>query len=82
MRIKAEFDNYLEESGAELLPTGIEVPMVPDLADDDTEEARQELEDLERGLAYCLTFVDFIEDRIFTPCEILMTAHENQLAEV
>ena len=82
MRIKAEFDDFLEETGAELLPTGIEVPMVPDLADDDTEEARQELEDLERGLAYCLTFVDFIEDRIFTPCEILMTAHENQLAEV
>ena len=82
MRIKAEFDNYLEESGAELLPTGIEVPMVPDLADDDTEEARQELEDLERGLAYCLTFVDYIETEIFTPCEILMEAHEEQLAQV
>ena len=82
MRIKAEFDNYLDESGAELLPTGIEVPMVPDLADDDTEEARQELLELERGLAYCLTFVDYIETEIFTPCDILKTAHEDQLAQV
>ena len=82
MRIKAEFDAYLDESGAELLPTGIEVPIVPDLADDDTEEARQELLELERGLAYCLTFVDFIEQEIFTPCELLMEAHEEQLASV
>ena len=82
MRIKAEFDAYLEESGAELLPTGIEVPIVPDLADDDTEEARQELLDLEQGLAYCLTFVDYIETEIFTPCELLMEAHEEQLASV
>lgn len=82
MRIKAEFDAYLEESGAELLPTGIEVPIVPDLADDDTEEARQELLELEQGLAYCLTFVDYIETEIFTPCELLMEAHEEQLASV
>lgn len=82
MRIKAEFDAYLEESGAELLPTGIEVPIVPNLADDDTEEARQELLELEQGLAYCLTFVDYIETEIFTPCELLMEAHEEQLASV
>ena len=82
MRLKAEFDAYLEESGAELLPTGIEVPIVPDLADDDTEEARQELLELEQGLAYCLTFVDYIETEIFTPCELLMEAHEEQLASV
>lgn len=82
MRIKAEFDAYLEESGTELLPTGNEVPIVPDLADDDTEEARQELLELEQGLAYCLTFVDYIETEIFTPCELLMEAHEEQLASV
>ena len=39
-RIIGEFDRYLEETGAELLPTGIEIPEIPDLADEDTEEAR------------------------------------------
>ena len=60
-RIIAEFDRYLEETGAELLPTGIEIPDIPDLADEDTEEARQELIELNDGLAYCLTLVDWLE---------------------
>ena len=81
-RIIGEFDRYLEETGAELSPTGIEIPDIPDLADDDTEEARQELIELNDGLAYCLTLVDWLEEEIFTPCDLLREAHENQLAEV
>ena len=81
-RIIAEFDRYLEETGAELLPTGIEIPDIPDLADEDTEEARQELIELNDGLAYCLTLVDWLEEEIATPCDLLREAHEQQLAEV
>ena len=33
-------------------------------------------------MAYCLTLVDWLEEEIFTPCDLLREAHENQLAEV
>ena len=76
MRIKGEFDDFLEETDAELVDTGIEIPMIPGLADDDTEEARDELIQLNEELAYCLTFVDWLEMEIFTPCDLLREAHE------
>lgn len=82
MRIKDEFDLFLADSGTELVDTGIEIPIIPDLADDDTEEARDELVELEGDLAYCLTFVDWLAMEIFTPCDLLREAHEQQLAEV
>ena len=41
--MNAEFQAYIAETGMELMPTGIVIPDVPELAHDDTEEARDEL---------------------------------------
>jgi hypothetical protein len=46
-RRKAEFDAYLESTGAELVDTGVVIPDLPELADDETFEAREELIALE-----------------------------------
>lgn len=43
----------MEDNDLEMVPTGIIIPEVPEMADDDTEEARDELLQLDKDLSYC-----------------------------
>ena len=80
-RMIAEFDAYLLESGRALEDTGVVIPDVPELADDDTEALRDTLVDLEHKLAYCMTFNVWLEEGIFIPCENLRNEFESALAD-
>ena len=54
---------------------------MPALADDDTEEARDELIALRDQLAYCMTMIAWCQDQIFIPCDVLRSTLVDQLAE-
>ena len=79
-RMFAEFDAHLDEQNWELVSTEIVIPDVPELADDDTEEARDELVELEANLAYCLTLVEWLREGIYIPCKVLEDTFVEQLA--
>ena len=52
-RSEDEFKQAMEDNDLEMVPTGIIIPEVPEMADDDTEEARDELLQLDKDLSYC-----------------------------
>ena len=62
------------------MDTGIPIPDVPELADDDTEEARDELIELNDKIAYCLTFSEWIMEEIAGPCMVLKNSLDDILA--
>jgi hypothetical protein len=70
-RMKAEFTKHLDATDWDLVDSMIVVPDVPELADDDTEEARDELQKLVDDLEFCLTFTEWLKDEIFIPCDVL-----------
>ena len=78
-RMNDEFRAHLDETNWELIDTGIVIPDVPELAHDDTEEARDELVKLDADLAYCLTFTEWLKDEIFVPCDVLRQTIEDTL---
>lgn len=78
-RIHDEFVAHLDETGWDLIETGIVIPEVPELADDDTEEARDELIALDEELAYCETMTLWLEDEIFAPCDVLRQTYDAQI---
>ena len=55
----------------------IDVPEVHDLAHDDTEEARDELVAFIAELEYELTFLEWCEEEIFIPCDVLRKTIDN-----
>ena len=75
-RLKAEFQQHLDDTDWDLVDSMINVPEVPDLAHDDTEEARDELEKLVGDLEECLTFTEWLKEEIFIPCEVLQNTLE------
>ena len=78
-RMKAEFTMHLEETGRDLVDSMITVPEVPELADDDTEEARDELQKLVDDIEWCLTFTEWLSEEIFVPCDVLRQTLEDTL---
>ena len=80
-RMFAEFDAHLDSSEWELEETGFTIPDVPELADDETEALRDELVDAEYRLAYCKTFVSWLKEEIFVPCEVLRVSYETANAD-
>lgn len=71
----------IDDPDMEMVNTGIIIPDVPEMADDDTEQARDELIQLDKDLSECQTFTNWIKQEIFTPCDALRVAHEKQLNE-
>ena len=77
-RAGEDFDAYKAEKTAEFEAalatgytrklTGISIPAVPDLADGETEAARDELIALEHALAYALTFTCWLEEHKAPRC--------------
>ena len=80
-RMFAEFDAHLDASEWELEETGFTIPDVPELADDETEELRDQLVDAEYKLAYCKTFVSWLKEEIFQPCEVLRETYNQEIAD-
>jgi hypothetical protein len=75
-RMFAEFDAHLDTSEWELEETSFTIPDVPELADDETEALRDQLVEAEYKLAYCKTFVSWLKEEIFVPCEVLRVSYE------
>jgi hypothetical protein len=72
----AAFEAHLDALAWELIDSGIVIPDVPELADDDTEEARDELQVLADELSYCLTFTAWLAEEIYHPCKVLQDDFE------
>jgi len=75
-RMFAEFDAHLDTTEWELEETSFTIPDVPELADDETEEIRDLLVEAEYKLAYCKTFVSWLKEEIFQPCDVLQVEYE------
>ena len=76
-----EFDLHLDEEEWALVDTGFEIPDVPELAQDETEDLRDQMIAAEYKLAYCMTFVDWLMEEIYQPCEVLRISFEQKVTD-
>ena len=81
-RMYAEFDADLDAGNffLEDTPFTAQIPDVPDLAQDETEELRDEALKLNAKLARCNAFTAWLAQEIFVPCDVLRQTFEAQSA--
>jgi hypothetical protein len=81
-RMYAEFDAELDAGNffLEDTPFTAQIPDVPDLAQDETEDLRDEALELNAKLARCNAFTAWLAQEIFVPCDVLRQTFEAQSA--